>query len=159
MDKLTTRKIALTFLFVLLLLCQFLIFRSWFSHHNTQENLSKSFSEIIKPNQSLFYSNEATKNFVDAGISFNEYLQGRDPKFLKEYQFSIDNMSIYLDSLSALSKTDKDFSKIINAKKGAEKKVSLLQEQLDALINQKIAGESVTSSLNFKIQSFKFYNV
>jgi hypothetical protein len=68
MTKLTVRKTALTFLFILLLLCQFLIFRSWFSHHNLQKISAKSLDKIIKPNKSLFYSNEATKNFADAGI-------------------------------------------------------------------------------------------
>lgn len=159
MNKLTVRKIALAFLFILLLLCQFLIFRSWFTHQDSQENISKSFYEIIKPNQSLFYSNEATKNFVDAGISFNEYLQSRNPKFLKNYQSSINNMSAYLDSLNALSKTDKDFSKIINAKKGAEKNVSLLQKQLDSLINDKLSTEKVSVNFNFKIQKYDYDKV
>lgn len=159
MTKLTIRKTALAILFILLLLCQFLIFRSWFSHHNLQKISAKSLNKVVKPNQSLHYSNEATKNFADAGISFNEYLLNHDPKSLKDYKSAIDKMSIYLDSLNTLSKSDKNFSKIINAKKGAEQKVSLLQKQLSYLINKKVASEKIPVDLNFKLQKYDYDKV
>jgi signal transduction histidine kinase len=156
MKKLALRKSILIILFLSILFSLFFIFKAWFSHNKTQEKVSKSISEIVKPNQSLFYSNEATKSFIAAGIEFNEYLQSRNPIQLKNYQTSINKMAAYLDSLTVLSKTDIDFSKIIIAKKGAEKQVGILQKQLDSLMNKKTENIRHSSELNFKIQKYDY---
>lgn len=159
MKKLTKRKTLLLILFLSILVSQFLIYKAWFNHNKSQENVTETIDEIIKPNQSLFYSNEATKNFINAGINFNEYLQNRDQKYLKKYQSSINIMTVYLDSLIVLSKTDKNFANIINNKTETEKQVSTLQKQLDSLMNKKINTKQFSIEPNFKIRKYDYEKI
>jgi signal transduction histidine kinase/CheY-like chemotaxis protein len=159
MNTLSLRKTALIVLFALLLICQFLIFRTWSDNYYSQNKISNSIQDISKPNRALLYSSEATNNFVEAGIHFNEYMQNRELKSFKKYETSLQNMSIYIDSLNILSKTDNDFSLIINAKKNVEKKVFFLQKELDSLMNKGFSGQKVLKSPDFNIKKYDYDKV
>ena len=89
MNQLSIKKTALTILFILILVSQFFVYKIWNSHNYLQDSIDKNINELLKPNHSLVLSNEATKNYLEAGNYFNKYIQDRDPLILKEYQKSL----------------------------------------------------------------------
>lgn len=123
MKNITIKKIGLLLLFVLTLLAQFYIYKIWSSNNYLKDSINQNAYSLLKPNKSLIFSNLATKNYLEAGNHFNEYIKYHKPISLKKYQLSLDSMSVYLDSLNYLNKTNKDFSVVINNKKQIELEV------------------------------------
>lgn len=122
-------------------MAQFYIYKIWSSNNYLKDSINQNAYSLLKPNKSLIFSNLATKNYLEAGNHFNEYIQYHKPISLKKYQLSLDSMSVYLDSLNYLNKTNKDFSVVINNKKQIELEVVSLKNQLEILINQKYDNE------------------
>lgn len=159
MNQLSIKKTALTILFILILVSQFFVYKIWNSHNYLQDSIDKNINELLKPNHSLVLSNEATKNYLEAGNYFNKYIQDRDPLILKEYQKSLSRMSVYLDSLNYINKSNKDFSFVINNKKETEKEVIELKKQLDILINQKIEENKKNLNSTLIIKKFNYEKI
>ena len=159
MTKFKYRKITLITIFISLLIAQALLFNSWVSLNISQKNVSKSIENILKPDKSLIYSNNATNNYIEAGINFNDYLQSRNPIYFKKYELSLNKMSVYLDSLNYLAKTDEDFHKITNAKKEVEKQVIKLKNELDSLMNIKTNIAKKSNSINTQVNKYNYEKV
>jgi signal transduction histidine kinase/CheY-like chemotaxis protein len=159
MTKLTIRKIVLIIIFISVLVAQALLFEKLHSLNHAQYPVSGTIDEVLKPNQSLVYSNLATNNYIEAGINFNEYLLSTNLKFLKKYAISLDSMCIYLDSLNILSKKDENFSRIINAEKSAGNQVITFRRELDALMNKKINTVGKTKPIDFDIKKYNYEKI
>ena len=159
MNQLSIKKTALTILFILILVSQFFVYKIWNSHNYLQDSIDKNINELLKPNHSLVLSNEATKNYLEAGNYFNKYIQDRETLILKEYQKKISRMSDYLDSLNYINKSNKDFSFVINNKKETEKEVIELKKQLDILINQKIEENKKNLNSTLIIKKFNYEKI
>lgn len=156
MSKLTIRKTVLIILFICILVSQFLLFNKWHSLNNSQYKVSGTIKEVLKPNQSLVYSNYATNNYIEAGINFNEYLRTNKFEYFKKYELSLDSMSVYLDSLNFLSKNDENFLKIINAKKSAGIEVITLKKELDSLMNKTVEIKDRSKSIDFQVEKYDY---
>jgi signal transduction histidine kinase/CheY-like chemotaxis protein len=132
--NLQKRKFIHLLLFISILIIQIWVFKIWYDQKKIQNNFSKSVQNILTPNQALLYTNLATKSYFDAENNFNSYLQYHNGKSLKEYQKSIQTMSIYLDSLNQLANKSVPFFEIVKNKKNKENQVLKLRNQLDSLI-------------------------
>jgi signal transduction histidine kinase/CheY-like chemotaxis protein len=159
MKNITIKKIGLLLLFVLTLLAQFYIYKIWSSNNYLKDSINQNAYSLLKPNKSLIFSNLATKNYLEAGNHFNEYIKYHKPISLKKYQLSLDSMSVYLDSLNYLNKTNKDFSVVINNKKQIELEVVSLKNQLEILINQKYDNDKSNINLDFSIEKFNYEKI
>jgi signal transduction histidine kinase/CheY-like chemotaxis protein len=159
MNTLITKKIGLLLLFILTLLAQFFVYKIWSSDNYLHDNINQNANSLSIPNKALVFSNLATKNYLEAGNHFNEYIQNHKPISLKKYQLSLDNMTVYLDSLNYLNKTNKDFSVIINNKKQIELEVASLKNQLEILINQKYDKDKSNFNPDLSIKKFNYEKI
>jgi signal transduction histidine kinase/CHASE3 domain sensor protein len=159
MKKNILKKTALILLFFLILITQILLYRIWNEQNQSKTAVSHSVEESLKPNQSLLYTNQATKEYLVANTNFNEYLLKHNPANLEKYKSALATMAVYLDSLSLLSKTDTDFSKIINQKKGTEQLVTNLQLRLDSLIELKNLKNRPQDNINFAVKKYDYNKI
>ncbi|MGL2994783.1 ATP-binding response regulator [Flavobacterium sp. TSSA_36] len=159
MNTLTIKKTGLLLLFVCTLLAQFFVYKIWRSDTYLQNNINQNAASFLKPNQSLVLSNLATKNYLEAGNHFNEYIQNHNPIYLKKYQLSLDSMAVYLDSLNYLSSTNRDFFVVIKNKKQIELEVITLKKALDQLINQKIDTDKKGLNATLFIKKFNYEKI
>ena len=84
MKNIPIKKIGLLLLFVLTLLAQFYIYKIWSSNNYLKDSINQNAYSLLKPNKSLIFSNLATKNYLEAGNHFNEYIKYHKPISLKK---------------------------------------------------------------------------
>jgi len=124
-------------LFILVVAIQVAIIFLWKDQNESESKLAQSYKNASERNLIFEYSNQVAKNYFTAENSFIEYLHDYNPKSLEQYQNSLTTMVKYLDSLSANTKSNEQFSENVAVKKNKEKEVIELHKKLDILINSK----------------------
>ncbi len=153
------RKIIHTLLFFAILIIQIMMFKIWYDQKKEQNNLSSSIDKITNPNQSLTYTNQATKSFFEAENYFNTYLRTRNKIALDNYKASLVTMTQYLDSLSTAAKKQSYFSPLLKSKQKTEFEVIHLRRQLDSLMSLTIKTYSDSKSLNPNLKKYDYNSV
>jgi len=153
------RKTAHILLFVVVLLVQLLIYWFWHNQNKTQSTLKQSFENTKKQNLSYHYCNEINKNYFNAENSFLNYLHHYDAPSLTAYQHSLEQMTVYIDSLNTLIKVNKNFNQNLDIKVQKEKEIIRLQQELDDLIQIRIAPLEENSLRETYIKPYDYAKV
>ncbi|MCW2120200.1 hybrid sensor histidine kinase/response regulator [Flavobacterium sp. 7A] len=153
------RKTIHIILFIIILIVQILIFKTWLTQKEKQNNLTTAIDDIVKPTKSLIYSNLAQKNYFEAENCFNDYLQTHNPATLSKYKSSLEKMTLYLDSIKIISNHNYDFSTVIKSKQAIEGKVIKLQTDLDSLMRIDFTLASKTKPFNFAIKKYNYTSI
>ena len=119
-------------LFISIIIIQLLFFWMWYQQNNEYNTLSESVQNASKPNEAVYFSNQATRSFLNAQNAFNDYLLSYKKASLNQYEHSIREMTIYLDSLDQLTAVNKDFFNVIKSKETTEKQIYHIRKQLDS---------------------------
>jgi len=145
-------------LFISILIIQLLFFWMWYQQNNEYDTLSESVQNASKPNQAVYFSNQATRSFLNAQNAFNDYLLSYKKASLNQYERSIQEMTVYLDSLDKLSAVNKDFFNVIKSKETTEKQIYHIRKQLDSLMRKGVISLMGNDSLpsNFNIRKFNY---
>ncbi|HRB70862.1 MAG TPA: hybrid sensor histidine kinase/response regulator [Flavobacterium sp.] len=145
-------------LFISILIIQLLFFWMWYQQNNEYNTLSESVQNASKPNEAVYFSNQATRSFLNAQNAFNDYLLSYKKASLNQYEHSIREMTVYLDSLDRLSAVNKDFFKVIKSKETTEKQIYHIRKQLDSLMRKGVISLMGSDSLpsNFNIRKFNY---
>lgn len=141
-------------LFIFVVLIQILISVLWYRQNNDEKLLAESFDSSKKHNLAFVYTNEATKNYFDAENYFTEYLYSYNQKTLGHYRNSLDQMTVYLDSLNRLINEDKHFSQAVNLKKEKSSEIIVLRKEIDELLKVGNYSDSVPRAVNFSIKPY-----
>lgn len=152
------RKAIHILLFFIIIVIQVLMLFIWSDQKREQNKLSKSIDQIVSPNQSLIYTNQATKYFFEATNNFNSYLQNNNPNTFTSYKNSLKTMTLYLDSLSIMSKKQTYFTPLLKSKQDTEYEVILLRKQLDSLLNLNIASVD-SKSVNLNLKKYDYNSI
>lgn len=153
------RKKIHTALFIFVILLQVTVFCFWLKQYNEERQLTQSFRDTKKQNLAYVYSNGATKNYFDAENSFMEYLHNYDLKSLTSYRNSLDQMTVYLDSLNRLVSADNHFSRAISHKKQKETAIIQLRKELDALLKVGVYRLTENTNVNFEMDPYNYKKV
>ncbi|WP_300485668.1 hybrid sensor histidine kinase/response regulator [Flavobacterium sp.] len=145
-------------LFISILIIQLLFFWMWYQQNNEYNTLSESVQNASKPNQAVYFSNQATRSFLNAQNAFNDYLLSYKKASLNQYERSIQEMTVYLDSLDQLTAVNKDFFNVIKSKETTEKQIYYIRKQLDSLMRKGVISLMGNDSLpsNFNIRKFNY---
>ncbi len=145
-------------LFISIIIIQLLFFWMWYQQNNEYNTLSESVQNASKPNEAVYFSNQATRSFLNAQNAFNDYLLSYKKASLNQYEHSIREMTIYLDSLDQLTAVNKDFFNVIKSKETTEKQIYHIRKQLDSLMRKGVISLMGTDSLpsNFNIRKFNY---
>ncbi len=150
------RKTMHIFLFVLVILIQFVIFFLWYNQNEYEVEFSESLKAKNITNKALLYSNESSKYYFEAENNFLEYFHHYDNASLINYKTSLSTMSIYLDSLSNLISADNKFRKDLNSKKYLEKQIIQLRLELDNILNLNNEEKSLNILNKIHHKPFKY---
>lgn len=153
------RKVIHFLLFILIITLQIAAFAFWYLEAKDNNKLFSSVNEVLKPNEALENTNEASKNYFEANNYFNEFLGNQSSKSYDLYQNSLKKMSLSLDKLSLLSKTNNLFGQIVKSKKGTEKEIIKLKIQLGLLMKKNYLSPSEIGTINFKLRSYNYDKV
>lgn len=145
--SLKSRKKIHIALFIGILITQLIILFLWFNQSTNQKEVTEVFEKVSKPNRALQYSNSAIKYYFEAENHFNNYFQEYNRNELMNYKQSLDNMSIYLDSLKTLSVKDLDFKTPVLLKKKIEVDILKLRKDLDSIIKTGFVQMDIESKL------------
>ncbi len=145
-------------LFISIIIIQLLFFWMWYQQNNEYNTLSESIQNASKPNQAVYFSNQATRSFLNAQNAFNDYLLRYKKVSLNQYERSIQEMTIYLDSLDRLTVVNKDFFNVVKSKETTEKQIYHIRKQLDSLMRKGVISLMGNDSLpsNFNIRKFNY---
>lgn len=145
-------------LFISIIIIQLLFFWMWYQQNNEYNTLSESVQNASKPNQAIYFSNQATQSFLNAQNAFNDYLLSYKKASLGQYERSIREMTVYMDSLDKLSEINKDFFNVIKSKKTTEKEIYRIRKQLDSLMQRGIIPLMEGDSLppNYNIRKYNY---
>ena len=143
-------------LFIFVVLIQILISVLWYRQNKDEKLLAESFDSSKKHNLAFVYTNEATKNYFDAENYFTEYLYSYDQNTLGQYRNSLDQMTVYLDSLNRLINEDKHFYQAVNLKKEKGKEIIVLRREIDDLLKIGTAPKQEQNSQEFSMSPYNF---
>lgn len=153
------RKLAQIFILTSLFIIQGLVFVIWYFQNKSEEKLSKNIENIISPNKILLLTDKTKSHYFNAQNYFNEYLNSYNPEALKNYKNSLDNMSVYLDSLNEFSKKDIDFNSIISSKHSRENQIINIRKRLDSIIKNGITPITAEKIGEFEFKKYDFEKV
>lgn len=145
-------------LFISIIIIQLLFFWMWYQQNNEYNTLSESAQNANKPNQAVYFSNQATRSFLNAQNSFNDYLLSYKKASLNQYEHSIREMTIYLDSLDKLTVVNKDFFNVVKSKETTEKQIYHIRKKLDSLMQKGVISLVGIDSLpaNFNLRKYNY---
>lgn len=143
-------------LFIFVVLIQILVSVLWYRQNKDEKLLAESFDSSKKHNLAFIYTNEATKNYFDAENYFTEYLYCYDQNTLGQYRNSLDQMTVYLDSLNRLINEDKHFYQAVNLKKEKGKEIIILRKEIDDLLKMGTAPKQEQNSQEFSMSPYNF---
>ncbi|UUC47127.1 ATP-binding response regulator [Flavobacterium cerinum] len=145
-------------LFISIIIIQLLFFWMWYQQNKEYNTLSESVQNANKPNEAIYFSNQATQSFLNAQNAFNDYLLSYKKASLGQYERSIREMTVYLDSLDKLTEVNKDFFNVIKSKETTEKEIYRIRKQLDSLMRRGIIPLMESDSLppNYNIRKYNY---
>lgn len=143
-------------LFIFVVLIQILVSVLWYRQNKDEKLLAESFDSSKKHNLAFVYTNEATKNYFDAENYFTEYLYSYNQNTLGQYRNSLDQMTIYLDSLNRLINEDKHFYQAVSLKKEKGKEIIVLRKEIDDLLKMGTAPQHEQSGQEFSMSPYNF---
>lgn len=122
-------------IFLLLMGLQYGLYRVWMQEQKNQESVSKVITEASLPNNALLYINEMTNSYMNANNCFDKFLSSHSETDLADYRTSLNNFSLYLDSLQQFGTNNLELNGILATKENISLKVANLRKQLDRLMN------------------------
>jgi CheY-like chemotaxis protein len=157
--KLQNRKKSHFLLLGVIILIQIIALLFWYQQKTSQNNFTEANRKALEPNRAFYYANKATYFYFETENNFANYLHKGSENTLKEYRTSLGKMTIYLDSLSAISEKNSNFDSIVNKKATLGKEIiSLNKNTVDLIITDIQIGNYSGFDLAIDIKTMKNTN-
>ncbi|WP_263361037.1 sensor histidine kinase [Flavobacterium collinsii] len=121
--------------------------------------MSKTLSSMDSLNKITHFTSSINNSFVDSQKSFSNYTSYKDKESLDKYTASLNEISRLIDSLSLITKDNKEFMKILKEKNQSEESVESLKTSIDSIIESQINPDKTTLTQPFKLNKFAYKKI
>ncbi len=157
--ELQNRKKSHFLLLGVIILIQIIALLFWYQQKTSQNNFTEANRKALEPNRAFYYANKATYFYFETENNFANYLHKGSENTLKEYRTSLGKMTIYLDSLSAISEKNSNFDSIVNKKATLGKEIISLNKNLNDLLDSKKFKLFDSDEIDFKVKKYDYSKV
>ncbi|CAA9200436.1 sensor histidine kinase [Flavobacterium collinsii] len=157
--KIEHRKLVHYTLLACIIFLQIIVVIIWYNEKVNETKLSKAEDEISSSNMISQYTNKVNNSIINSQEYFNNYISYKDEVSLEKYSASLQEMSSLIDSLSVVTKDNKEFEKILIKKNKTETDILDLKSSIDSIINKQITPNPYDVSKLFKFNKFEFNTI
>ncbi|CAA9196640.1 histidine kinase [Flavobacterium collinsii] len=157
--KFKHRKIIHYTLIACVILLQIIAIIIWYNESSNESEMSKTLSSMDSLNKITHFTSSINNSFVDSQKSFSNYTSYKDKESLDKYTASLNEISRLIDSLSLITKDNKEFMKILKEKNQSEESVESLKTSIDSIIESQINPDKTTLTQPFKLNKFAYKKI
>ncbi|MFH6961985.1 sensor histidine kinase [Flavobacterium plurextorum] len=157
--KFKHRKIIHYTLLVCIILLQIIAIVIWNNETSNETVMSKALSSMNSMNKISGFTSKINNSFLNSQKSFTNYTANKNKASLEQYTASLNEVSRLLDSLSLLTKNNKEFEKILLEKKHSESNIQTLKSEIDSIISLQHNPDKDGVSNVFKLNKFEYKKI
>ncbi|PIF71539.1 HAMP domain-containing sensor histidine kinase [Flavobacterium sp. 2] len=157
--KFKHRKIIHYTLLVCIILLQIIAIVIWNNETSNETVMSKALSSMNSMNKISGFTSKINNSFLNSQKSFTNYTANKNKASLEQYTASLNEVSRLLDSLSLLTKNNKEFEKILLEKKHSESNIQTLKSEIDSIISLQHNPDKNGVSNVFKLNKFEYKKI
>ncbi|MEG0851399.1 MAG: HAMP domain-containing sensor histidine kinase [Flavobacterium sp.] len=157
--KFKHRKIIHYTLLVCIILLQIIAIVIWNNETSNETVMSKALSSMNSMNKISGFTSKINNSFLNSQKSFTNYTANKNKASLEQYTASLNEVSRLLDSLSLLTKNNKEFEKILLEKKHSESNIQTLKSEIDSIISLQNNPDKNGVSNVFKLNKFEYKKI
>ncbi|URC11818.1 HAMP domain-containing sensor histidine kinase [Flavobacterium sp. B183] len=121
--------------------------------------MSKTLNSMDSLNRITNFTSGINNSFVNSQKSFNNYTYYKDKESLNKYTASLNEISRLIDSLTLITKDNKEFMRILKEKNQSENSVESIKLSIDSIIESQINPDKTTLSKPFKLNKFAYKKI
>lgn len=157
--KFKHRKIIHYTLIACVIFLQIIAIIIWYNESSNEAEMSKTLSSMDSLNKITHFTSNINNSFVDSQKSFSNYTYYKDKESLDKYTASLNEISRLIDSLSLITKDNKEFMRILEEKNQSEHSVESLKSSIDSIIESQINPDKTTLTQPFKLNKFAYKKI
>ncbi|OXA98798.1 hypothetical protein B0A75_13325 [Flavobacterium oncorhynchi] len=157
--KFKHRKIIHYTLLVCIILLQIIAIVIWNNETSNESEMSKALSSMNSMNKISSFTSKINNSFLNSQKDFTNYRANKNKASLEQYTASLNEISRLLDSLSLLTKNNKEFEKILLEKKHSESNIQTLKSEIDSIISLQHNPDKNSVSNVFKLNKFEYKKI
>jgi len=157
--KLQQRKIIHYSLLACVIVLQVIAVIIWYYDSINQTEMSKALNSMNSLNKISNFTGKINNSFIESQKNFNTYISNKDQASLGKYNASLREISHLIDSLSFITKDNKEFVKILKEKYKSESDILALKYEIDSIIDKQINPDKKNSSKEFKLNKFEYKKI
>ena len=157
--KFKHRKIIHYTLLVCIILLQIIAIVIWNNETSNESEMSKALSSMNSMNKISSFTSKINNSFLNSQKNFTDYRANKNKASLEQYTASLNEISRLLDSLSLLTKNNKEFEKILLEKKHSESNIQTLKSEIDSIISLQHNPDKNSVSNVFKLNKFEYKKI
>ena len=138
---------------------QLIVVVIWYNESTHDSEVSKTLDSVKSLNKISHFTNKINSSFVDSQKSFNDYSRTKDSASLHNYTASLSEISRLIDSLSSVSKGNKEFMKTLIQRNKSESNIMSLKSDIDSIIDTQINPNKSNTPKEFKLNKFEFKKI
>ncbi|XDZ55811.1 hypothetical protein FlaCF_2859 [Flavobacterium tructae] len=157
--KFKHRKIIHYTLIACVILLQIIAIVIWYNESSNESEMSKTLNSMDSLNRITNFTNDINNSFVSSQKSFNNYTYYKDKESLNKYTASLNEISRLIDSLTLITKDNKEFMRILKEKNQSESSVESIKLSIDSIIESQINPDKTALSKPFKLNKFAYKKI
>ncbi|RXM49133.1 hypothetical protein BOW55_01960 [Flavobacterium sp. YO12] len=126
---------------------------------SNESEMSKALSSMNSMNKISSFTSKINNSFLNSQKNFTNYKANKNKASLEQYTASLNEISRLLDSLSLLTKNNKEFEKILLEKKHSESNIQTLKSEIDSIISLQHNPDKNSVSNVFKLNKFEYKKI
>ncbi|MFH7034452.1 ATP-binding protein [Flavobacterium aquidurense] len=157
--KFKQRKIIHYTLIACVIVLQLIVVVIWYNESSNESEMSKALDSMSSLNKITQVTGKINHSFVDSQKNFNAYKSQKDQASLDKYNVSLNEISRLIDSLSAITKDNKAFMKILMEKNRSQHTIESLKADIDSIIETQINRDKKDTPKSFKLNKFQYKKI
>jgi two-component system sensor histidine kinase BarA len=157
--KFQQRKIIHYSLLACVIVLQIIAVIIWYNDSINETEMSKALDSMNSLNKISNFTGKINNSFIESQKNFNTYVSNKDQASLNKYNASLSEISHLIDSLSLITKDNKEFVKILKEKYESESDILALKSEIDSIIDKQINPDKNDSSKEFKLNKFEYKKI
>lgn len=157
--KFKQRKIIHYSLIVCVIFLQVIVVIIWYNDSSNESEMSKALDSMQSLNKISHFTSKINNSFIDSQKHFRDYKSNKDQISLDKYNSSLNEISRLVDSLSLITKDNKEFMKILKEKIQSEQTILSLKSDIDSIIETQINPEKSNVPKSFKLNKFQYKKI
>ncbi|SHL31164.1 sensor histidine kinase [Flavobacterium chilense] len=157
--KFKHRKIIHYTLIACVIFLQLVVVIIWYNESSNESEMSKALDSMNSINQVSHFTGRINNSFVDSQKSFSTYIKNKDEASFNDYTTSLNEISRLIDSLGVITKSNKEFMKILKEKNQSEHTIETLKSDIDSIIEMQTNPDKNNASKPFKLNKFEYKKI